>query len=993
MADSPGLWDLWDVCRAGNAEALRALCAEGADVNLAEFSGSGSLALHFAAQAGSVACCKILLDHGSRADVPNAHAWTPLLFASERGHLDVARLLLAHGVNAAHADRRGRTALHLAAEGGHEAVVRALVVDAGVDPDPRMEGALTPLHLAATTGSTDAVRVLVHAGAAVALKERARQETALHLACRWGHHGVARCLIDDGGAEFLLDGDGRTPLDYAVAKGFPWLIKVVPLQLVPSLQRRLSEAEDDARRSKHCEAEAEVRAAAAEEGLRAAEVRSRKWELAASEAEYRALAAERRLQTAEKKLRDRTVERLCQCLNGLLLRPPPPNTLARVDEGAAARRGPAPTPDVAADARSAEATAAAAMVPLAAFSGRAGAAVAGLFTHLLAKVQREREFVGSLHAWADLVGCCGPGGGSGRADPGRVGLGACKAWMGDVWLPGRDAELIVAAAHAATAQSAAEGGFGAGREATDGDGDGDGGDGGGIVRRDASDGDDDDNDEWGHFGLRILRHGKMLLLHPVPWDPQTEGGGERGWQLLLEGLPSHRHVAVPVHAFLLDSVAHGAWQRVAHMAGINTEGWLAAPAEGGPTTFRAGGAEQKEGKHDGGSGEVEGKQQQACGVYLGTGGGPSSMAMLAFEAPALSLFEWAQGWSSRAHASALAASAPAALGGSAERDFVVAGDNARGGVIRGGVCGMSPGALPVAWEREMVVVLLEVATALRFLNEHHVAHRNVRMESVSIACADGRAVLGGFGAAVRTVRESGGGSLGDVFYERREQLLGGEGEDLVDTVAPEVTKWILQGPLGGDRGDAAGGGGGPGPSLRELFWKSDVYGLGCLARELLAMLEETDGDDESTLSGASEAVHLEPSPPLRYVVRALCAGEHEARPSPEEAVHLLQQLLFGEYACSDVGVPGARFEGLASARRESAGFPGNVAGQESKAGDAVAEYPYEYAYAWFRRLQCQEALRVDKPVDAEAGVRIGLLQELSQKRYARTLAMAADSSI
>ena len=42
---SAGIWDIWDVCRAGNAEALRRLCTEGADVNLAEFSGSGSLAL------------------------------------------------------------------------------------------------------------------------------------------------------------------------------------------------------------------------------------------------------------------------------------------------------------------------------------------------------------------------------------------------------------------------------------------------------------------------------------------------------------------------------------------------------------------------------------------------------------------------------------------------------------------------------------------------------------------------------------------------------------------------------------------------------------------------------------------------------------------------------------------------------------------------------------------------------------------------------------
>ena len=954
---SAGIWDIWDVCRAGNAEALRRLCTEGADVNLAEFSGSGSLALHFAAQAGSVACCKILLDNGSRADVANAHAWTPLLFASERGHIDVARLLLAHGVNAAHADRRGRTALHLAAEGGHEAVVRALVADAGVDPDPRMEGALTPLHLAATTGATGAVRVLVRAGAAVALKERARQETALHLACRWGHHGVARCLIDEGGAEFLLDGDGRTPLDYAVAKGFPWLIKVVPLQLVPSLQRRLSEAEDDARRSKHFEAAAEVRASSAEEGLRVAEVRSRKWELAASEAEYRALAAERRLQTAEKKLRDRTVERLCQCLNGLLLRPPPPNTLVRVDGGgAAARRGPAPVPDVAGDASCAEATAAAAVVPLAAFSGRAGAAVAGMFTHLLTKVQRERDDAGSLRAWAGLVGCSGPARGGARA----AGPGA--QWMGDVWLPGRDAELIVAAAH--HRRDERRGLEPAGRDEADG--------GGGVE--DAS-----DDEEEPDRRLRILRHGKVMTLDPVPWDPNLRDGGDRGWQLLLEGVPPHRNIAAPVHAFFLDKTSHGAWQRVAHMAGVHTGGWLDAPDAGGIAATPSGRGES-EGKHNENAGDSEGKQ--ACGMGPGVAGRPS-MAMLAFEAPALSLFEWAQEWASRARASVLA-NAPDAPGACTD-------DFAGADTIAGG---MSPGALSAVWEREMAVVLLEVATALHFLCEHHVAHRNVRMESVSIACADGRAVLGGFGAAVRTVRDGGVGALDDVFYVRREQLLGSEGEDLVDTVAPEVTKWILQGPPAnsGNGDEAAEGGVSPGPSLRELFWKSDVYGLGCLARELLAMLEESP-DDESTFSGASDEVPLVPSAPLRYVVRALCAGEHEARPSPEEAVHLLQQLLFGEYACSDVGVPGARFEGLASARREAleAG-PAGTGGEESK-GNAVADYPYEYAYAWFRRLQCQEALRIDKPVDPEAGVRISLLQGLSQKRYARTLAMAADSSI
>ncbi|GJP53784.1 hypothetical protein CLOM_g12921 [Closterium sp. NIES-68] len=106
-----------------------------------------------AAQRGDVARVRFLLSRGACADgclprgtdggdtgsaPPNGH--TPLIYAARAGHVEVCDLLLKHGASVGARTRAGAaTALHRAAGAGHEQVVQLLLAHgadvAAVDSD------------------------------------------------------------------------------------------------------------------------------------------------------------------------------------------------------------------------------------------------------------------------------------------------------------------------------------------------------------------------------------------------------------------------------------------------------------------------------------------------------------------------------------------------------------------------------------------------------------------------------------------------------------------------------------------------------------------------------------------------------------------------------------------------------------------------------------------------------------------------------------------
>ena len=103
----------------GDAEAVRALLMEGADVNAAQ--GDGMTALHWAAERGNNGIAEMLVYAGANLDATTRiGAYTPLHLASKAGSAEVVQLLLTYGSSPDITTvTTGSSALHLAATAGN----------------------------------------------------------------------------------------------------------------------------------------------------------------------------------------------------------------------------------------------------------------------------------------------------------------------------------------------------------------------------------------------------------------------------------------------------------------------------------------------------------------------------------------------------------------------------------------------------------------------------------------------------------------------------------------------------------------------------------------------------------------------------------------------------------------------------------------------------------------------------------------------------------
>lgn len=167
-ADSP----VADAAMRGDGAAVRALIAEGADVDAAQ--GDGMTALHWAANNRDPSLARMLLEAGAHVGA-----------GTRIGHY---------------------TPLHVAAQAGAGEVVEILL-RAGADPKVpiKVGGAARPLHLAAASGDERSVAALVAAGADVNATEASWGQTPLIFAASKGRTGVVRALLNAG-----ADPDVRT---------------------------------------------------------------------------------------------------------------------------------------------------------------------------------------------------------------------------------------------------------------------------------------------------------------------------------------------------------------------------------------------------------------------------------------------------------------------------------------------------------------------------------------------------------------------------------------------------------------------------------------------------------------------------------------------------------------------------------------------------------------------------------------------------------------
>ncbi len=174
---------LLEAARTQDAQAVRTLLSQKADVNAR--SSDGSTALLWLAHWNDVAAADLLLKAGADANTANDFGMTPLSQACTNGSAEFVRLLLKSGAN----------------------------------PNTAIATGETPLMTCAKTGSVDAVRMLIEYGAAVNAAEPTEKQTALMWAAAERHPNVVSALIAAHADLKAHSKDGFTPIHFAARVG------------------------------------------------------------------------------------------------------------------------------------------------------------------------------------------------------------------------------------------------------------------------------------------------------------------------------------------------------------------------------------------------------------------------------------------------------------------------------------------------------------------------------------------------------------------------------------------------------------------------------------------------------------------------------------------------------------------------------------------------------------------------------------------------------
>ena len=178
--------DLINAAGRGDAAAVQALLAKGADVNAMRSGSNDATPLIMASLNGHLDVVQALIAKGADVNAKrNSNGATALMLASQFGHLDVVQALLANGADVNAKDSTGWTALMAASQDGHLDVLQALLVK-GADVNVKASHGETALMV---TRDTEIRALLVQAGAKPAQPEPATPpggaaalppETAVH---------------------------------------------------------------------------------------------------------------------------------------------------------------------------------------------------------------------------------------------------------------------------------------------------------------------------------------------------------------------------------------------------------------------------------------------------------------------------------------------------------------------------------------------------------------------------------------------------------------------------------------------------------------------------------------------------------------------------------------------------------------------------------------------------------------------------------------------
>ena len=235
--------ELWAAAEAGEPLELHSALSTSPEWCSMTWSGGRTL-LHRAAELGTLATCKVLLERVAPHDSvrlvrrKDADGMDALTLALQRAHMDVVALLLplcglTDQSTAVANLETGSTPLHAAAEGGCVECVRMLLHAAPVLRVLKDGEGATALHIAAGGGHAAVVRELLDAKYAVAghgvyleggvhvgLEADEERANAAHYAAGGGHVDVLQVLAEVApDALKTKDVHGVTPLHNAAAEG------------------------------------------------------------------------------------------------------------------------------------------------------------------------------------------------------------------------------------------------------------------------------------------------------------------------------------------------------------------------------------------------------------------------------------------------------------------------------------------------------------------------------------------------------------------------------------------------------------------------------------------------------------------------------------------------------------------------------------------------------------------------------------------------------
>jgi ankyrin repeat protein len=207
----------------GAIELVDALLASGADANAR--TDSYWTALMYAALDGRAGCASLLLKAGANPNLLSDGRYGALTIAAFGGHSGIIEELIEYGVEVDYRGASGMSALMHAAQNGHANTVKFLI-DRGADIHAKANNGRTALIAAVLKSRSQVVTELLGNGADINSITKHGQ-TPLIEAVIVGSLEMVELLLERGADKTIRDKAGNTAYDYAKAKGYKKLARII----------------------------------------------------------------------------------------------------------------------------------------------------------------------------------------------------------------------------------------------------------------------------------------------------------------------------------------------------------------------------------------------------------------------------------------------------------------------------------------------------------------------------------------------------------------------------------------------------------------------------------------------------------------------------------------------------------------------------------------------------------------------------------------------